>query len=191
MPYVPWAHLPTMPSEITLTGHAEQIAPALREMLEIQQPAVDRRHEAPQPALALEQRPARQVLAVDAQYIEGVEVGPLTPEQQILELCAAVRRQAADFAIEHTGVGTDGVRELLGELRPLCEGVAAPGDELAVMAADAGQRPEPIELRLEHERRMIERLREAEEPHGGHGRHGRTTVLDCMTLSRLETRDAA
>jgi hypothetical protein len=43
------------------------------------------------------------------------------------------------------------VRELLGELRPLLEGVAVPGDELAVMAADVRQGAEPIELGLEDE----------------------------------------
>ena len=43
-------------------------------------------------------------------------------------------------------------------------------DELAVMRG-AGERPESIHLRLEDPSRVVERLRDAEEPHGGDRAH--------------------
>jgi hypothetical protein len=100
--YVPCAHLPTMPSRSRSQATRKQIATALLDVLEIQQTAVDRRHDAQQPALALEQRQARQILALDVQYIERAEERPLATEQELFEMRSAVRLQAADLAIEHT-----------------------------------------------------------------------------------------
>jgi hypothetical protein len=135
--------------EVAFAGDARRIAPALLDVLEIQPTAVDRRHGTQQPALALEQRQARQIVAIDTEDIEGLEVEPLATDQQVLEMRAAVRLQAADLSVEHSGVRADGVREFLHELRPLLERVAIAKDELAPMAADVGQRPGAVELRLE------------------------------------------
>jgi hypothetical protein len=44
--------------------------------------------------------------------------------------------------------------------------VAVAEDEGAAMALDAGERPEAVHLRLEDPIRVVERLRDAEEPHG-------------------------
>ena len=38
--------------EVTLAGEAEQIATALRDVIEVEQPTFDRRHDPQQPALA-------------------------------------------------------------------------------------------------------------------------------------------
>jgi len=64
-------------------------------------------------------------------------------------------------------VRPDDVRDLLSQLRPLGERVAVAGHELAPMTADMRERAEAIELRLENEVRMIERLGDTKEPHGG------------------------
>ena len=62
------------------------------------------------------------------QHIEHIKVRPLAAEQQLVEVGAAVRLQAADLAIEHRGVGADSVRDFLCDLRPLSEGVPVAGD---------------------------------------------------------------
>lgn len=46
--------------------------------------------------------------------------------------------------------------------------------ELAVMAPDVRERTEAIELRLEQEIRMIERLRDAQQPYGAEGHEMRS-----------------
>ena len=79
----------------------------------------------------------------------------------------AVRFEAADLSVEHRVVRSDRVRDLLGELRPALERVAVPRPQLAAVAADVSPRPEAVQLRLEGEVGMIERLRNPEEPHGG------------------------
>jgi hypothetical protein len=63
--------------EVAFAGDARRIAPALLDVLEIQPTAVDRRHGTQQPALALEQRQARQIVAIDTEDIEGLEVEPV------------------------------------------------------------------------------------------------------------------
>ena len=73
---------------------------------EIQQSSLNDRHDAQQPALALEQRQPRQVLAFDAENIERVEERPLAPEQQRFKVGAAVRVQAADLAVQPGAIAT-------------------------------------------------------------------------------------
>jgi hypothetical protein len=65
------------------------------------------------------------------------------------------------------------VREFLGELRPALERVAVPRDELAAVPTHDRQGAESIQLGLEDKVGVIERLRNAKEPHGcdrGHGK---------------------
>jgi hypothetical protein len=75
--------------EVALANNAEQIATAPLQVIEVQQPALNRGHDPQQPALAGEQRQARQILAVDRQSIERIEVRPLAAEQQLVEVGAA------------------------------------------------------------------------------------------------------
>lgn len=77
---------------------------------------------------------------VDAEHIEGVEVWPLPPEQELLEVWAPVRLQAANLAIQHCRMRPDAVGDLLGQLWPLLKRVAVARDELAAMAADVRQK---------------------------------------------------
>jgi len=74
------------------------------------------------------------IFLFDAEDVEAVEEGPLAPEQQLPEIGATVRVQAADFAVEHAGKRADGVCDFLRELRPLFKRVTVPRDELAVVA---------------------------------------------------------
>ena len=134
-------------------------------VIELQQPGFDRRHDTQQPALALDQRQADEIFASDAQYIERIEVWPLAPKEQLVEVRAAIRLQTANLPVEHGG--PDRVRDLLREPRLLLECVAITGDELAAMAAHMRERAEPVHLRLEDPIGMIERLGDPEEPPGG------------------------
>jgi hypothetical protein len=65
----------------------------------LHQAGLDKQHDAEQSALALEQRhPVRSSPSI-AQHIERI-VRPLAAEQQLLEVGAAVRVQAADLAVQ-------------------------------------------------------------------------------------------
>ena len=70
---------------------------------------------------------------------------------------AAVRLQAANLTVERSRARADGVREFLRELRPLLERVAIVGDQLAPMAADVGQRPEPSSFDAAGARHSVQR----------------------------------
>jgi len=70
-------------------------------MIEKWQAAFDARHDAQQPAFALQQRQTGRVLAVDVQHVEGAKVRPLAPEQQLVEVRAAIGFEAADLTVEH------------------------------------------------------------------------------------------
>ena len=50
-------------------------------MIEVEESCLDGRHDAAQPALAFQERQARQGLAVDTQDIERIEVRPLAAKQ--------------------------------------------------------------------------------------------------------------
>jgi hypothetical protein len=63
-------------------------------------------------------------------------------------------------------------------LRPLLERVTVARDELTTVSANVGQGAEAIKFGLEDKLRMIERLRDAKEPHGrdlGHGNNNPTS----------------
>ena len=48
--------------KVSLARHAKQIAAALVDVIEVQQPRLNGRHDAKQPALAFEQRQCREIL---------------------------------------------------------------------------------------------------------------------------------
>jgi hypothetical protein len=85
------------PLEVVFTRRLIEIASALRDVIEIQQPAFDTRHDPQQPALALEQRQRAQILAIDHQHVEHIEVRRVSAKQQPIEIAAPVGSQAADF----------------------------------------------------------------------------------------------
>jgi hypothetical protein len=70
-------------------------------VIDIEQPRVMRRQHLAQSALALEQRPRSEILAVELQQVKRCEVRPVPAEQQVLEAAAAVRSEADDLAVEH------------------------------------------------------------------------------------------
>ena len=51
--------------KVTLTGDAEQITASMLDVIEVEQPTFDPRHDPWQPALAFEQRQWRQIFAVE------------------------------------------------------------------------------------------------------------------------------
>lgn len=51
------------------------------DVIEIQQPRFDRRHDTQQPALALDQRQAGEIFAFYAQHIKRIESRPLAAKQ--------------------------------------------------------------------------------------------------------------
>jgi hypothetical protein len=62
---------------------------------------------------------------------------------------------------------SDGMRDFSCEVRPRLEHVPVPRNQLAMMPTHVCKRSEPIDLRLEDKRRMIERLGNAQQPHRG------------------------
>src|SRR5438093_695298 len=86
-----------------------------------------------------QQGPAAQVPAVQLEQVEGVEVGLLAPEHERVEVAEAVRPEAYHLTVEHRTPGPNRVRDLLRELRPLGELVAAAGEEAGAAALDAGR----------------------------------------------------
>ena len=137
--------------QIQLTRSSEQIRAAYVNVIETQQPTVHDRHDAQESTLAVEQRQAGQILPVDAEDVEAVKERPLATEQQLLEIGAAVKLQAADFTVEHASKRPNGVREFLGELRPVLERVPVAGGQLAAMPTDIWECPEAVQCRFEHE----------------------------------------
>ena len=62
-----------------MASGTKQIHTARPDVIQVQQSTLDNGHKAQQPALALEQRQASQILTVDAEHVECVEVRPLAP----------------------------------------------------------------------------------------------------------------
>ena len=105
------------------------------------------------------------VSPVDLQHVEGVKEWPFAPEQQILEVRPKFRLQAADLPVENCGVSAYRMGDFLRQLRPGLEDVHVARHEFTAMAPHVRQGAEAIELRLEQEIGMVERLRNAQEPH--------------------------
>ena len=72
--------------EVSLARYAKQIAAALLDVIEVEQPALHRRHDRQQSAFALKQRQGCQIVALDGERVEGVEERPLPPKQQLVEV---------------------------------------------------------------------------------------------------------
>ena len=97
--------LPDHPFRVTLARHPEQIAAALRQVIEVQERTLDSRNDAQQPVLALEQRQHGQILAVDVQDVERVEVRPLAPEHSLLKCVRPTgsRQQISPLSVQVPG----------------------------------------------------------------------------------------
>ena len=89
-----------MPSRSRSQATRNRSQPRVLEVVEIQQPTLNRRHDAPEPALAFEQRQACQILTLETQHVEGVEVRPLAADQKLVELRTPVRLQATNLAVQ-------------------------------------------------------------------------------------------
>jgi hypothetical protein len=127
----------------------EEVPPPSLDVVHIQEPRRHRRDQSAQPALPLEERPLPQVFAVHREQIERVEVGPLAPEQQALEVAPSSRVQVDDLSVDHRVVCLGGVREFFAELRPVLENVPVARHEVAVVTVDVGEGSEPVVLHLE------------------------------------------
>src|SRR4029434_3570787 len=103
--------------------------------------------------------------AIQPEQIERHEVRPPAPEQQRIEPRLSVRAEAHDFAIENCVVAAYRVCEFTAQGRPMLKRVAVTGDELRVMAVDVGQTTKAVVLQLVNEIRVVERLRDAYQPH--------------------------
>jgi hypothetical protein len=134
-------------------------------MIEVQETALHARHDAREPALAFKQRQRAKIFAFEHQQIECIEVRPLTSKEKIPEVAAAIRIEAADFAVENGAPCTDRMCNFFRELRPRFERVTTARDQLAAMTAHICERTKPVNLRFEDEISMIEWLRNSEEPH--------------------------
>ena len=76
-----------------------------------------------------------QVFPVYCEQIDRIEVGPLAPEQQALEVAAPSRIQAHDLSVDHRIVRLDRVRELLTKVRPVLEGMPVAGHDTTSQSA--------------------------------------------------------
>jgi hypothetical protein len=64
-------------------------------VIEVEEPALHRRHDRQESAFALEKRQGGHVVALDGERVESVEVRPVAPEKQVVELRPAVGLAAA------------------------------------------------------------------------------------------------
>jgi hypothetical protein len=126
---------------------------------------LDPRHDALEDSLSLLERAITYVLTVQPQHVERHEMRPLATKQQRPEFRTTLGVQADHFAIENRLVAAHRVRELRVQVWPVLERVPVAGDELGVMAIDIGERPEAVVLQFVNQIGMVERLRDAEEPH--------------------------
>lgn len=98
---------------------------------------------------------------------------PVPAKQQPVEVAAAVRLKAANLPVQYDVPRPYTVGDFLRELWPGLEHVPVPRHQLAAMPLHARERTEPVNLRLEDECRMVERLRDAQQAHRrGEDRHG-------------------
>jgi len=118
-----------------------------------------------QSPLTLNEQPVANILAINRQQVEGVEAGPVSPEQQRLEVAPASPIEAHDLAIDDCVVRFDRVCKFLTELRPMLERVAVARAQLAMVARNVRQRPESVVLDLEEPIGVVEWFREADERH--------------------------
>jgi len=88
-----------------------------------------------------------------------------------MEVARAVRLEADDLPVENGMIGLHGMSQLLGELRPLFEYMAPPGDERALMTGDDRESPEAVVLELEDPVARVERLGNTDEWLGAPRQH--------------------
>jgi hypothetical protein len=99
------------PRKIAFAHGVEEPNAGVAEVIEIEQPGLDARHDRLQPALALEQGPLSQIFAVDRERVEDDEVRPVPPEHQVAELRPPIRTEADDFPVQHGMHRADAVRD--------------------------------------------------------------------------------
>jgi hypothetical protein len=102
--------------EIMPADRCEEVHSASLDMVHMQQTGGDARHDSTKATLSLDEWAVTETPAVGHQRVEGAKVRRLPPEQQVLEVAAAVGIEAHDLAVQNRLVGTDSVRDLLREL---------------------------------------------------------------------------
>lgn len=113
----------------------------------------------------------------------GVAAHPSGP--QLEQFTPAVRLQAADFTIEHRMPSSNSMRNVFGKIRPGLEDMSVARDELAAMAPQVGPRSEAVNLRLEGELGVIERVQ------GWRRRRIRArSITDSISQGRPRVRNA-
>jgi len=56
-----------------------------------------------QPAFPFDERQVPEILSVDQEWIEGIEVRPITAKQQLVEVASTVGVEAYELPVEHCG----------------------------------------------------------------------------------------
>jgi hypothetical protein len=116
------------------------------------------------------------VLAIGSRS-NAMKKGHSLLNRRSLKLLVPSRFRQQIFPVEDGGVRPHRMGDFLRELGPGFEGVPVSGDERAVMTLHMRERPEAIHLGLEEPVRVVEGLRDAEEPHGFDRLHGRTVAI--------------
>jgi hypothetical protein len=148
-----------------LTGDVEEIHTTALNLFDKPHSRRYARHDARESALALMERQASHIFAIQPEQIERHEVRPLATEHQVVEVTPAVRLKTNDLAVEDRLVAANSVRELRREVRPGPVFSAAPRNELALMSVDVGERAKAVPLHFVHPVWMVEGLSRDRERH--------------------------
>jgi hypothetical protein len=108
--------LPHDPFEIVFTGKTEELRSAAFGVIDVSHPALHLRHDALQADLAFDERELTEIAAVELEEIERAEEGPLTAEQQLVEVAPAIVIEATHFSIQNRGLAANGVGEFAASI---------------------------------------------------------------------------
>jgi hypothetical protein len=114
----------------------------------------------------LDERQPAKILSVQVQQVECEEQAFPPPEQQVVEHRPAWVIDAGDLAIDDGILDAQVLADPLREILEIAEGVAIPGNEIALAVLDLGERPETIDLQLEDVIVGVERFASAGKPYG-------------------------
>jgi hypothetical protein len=102
----------------------QQHGAVARDVLDVEQPPIRFRHQAPQERLAFDQWQSADVASIEPQQIEGEEPRRSATSQQRPEQRAPIPPEYHDLAIQHRGPATtDRTRDRLGHSIELLEGM--------------------------------------------------------------------
>jgi len=129
--------------EIHRAGRAEEFDAAVFDVLDAVD-AIGVGNDARQNGLPFDQRQTAQVAPIELEHIKRHVVGPVGTKPQMVESTATVGAETDDLSVEHGIRAAYGMRKLGTQVRPRREDMTTTRNQLTVMAADVGERANPL-----------------------------------------------